>query len=111
MAVMRPIFLPILFTVAMIACSNGTENAPDVADTRGPSGAEIYATNCKLCHGATGDLGMGEANDLTVSVLSSEEIIAMVTNGKGNMVPYKNILTTKQIEAVAAYVETLRKKE
>ncbi len=111
MALMRPIVLPILFTISIIACSSGTDPSPDTLASKGTNGAEIYAANCKLCHGSTGDLGMGEAKDLSVSVLSKEEIISMVTNGKGNMVPYENILTTKQIEAVAEYVQSLRKTE
>ena len=74
-------------------------------------GLEIYAANCKICHGNTGDLGMGDAKDLTASTISMEEVIARITNGKGNMVPYKNVLTPKQIETVAEYVLTLRKAE
>jgi hypothetical protein len=36
-------------------------------------------------------------------------MIAMVTNGKGAMMPYKNVLTPKQIEAVVDHARKLRK--
>jgi mono/diheme cytochrome c family protein len=35
-------------------------------------------------------------------------MIAQVTNGKGAMMPYKNVLTAAEIEAVVAHVRSLR---
>ena len=52
---------------------------------------------------------MNGAKDLGLSSLTRVEMIAMVTNGKGAMMPYKNVLTPKQIEAVVDHVRTLRK--
>jgi len=108
---MQPVFLSILFLFSIIACSSGTASSPDATAIESMTGLEIYAANCKMCHGNTGDLGMGDAKDLTLSVISTEEVIARITNGKGNMVPYKNVLTPKQIGTVAEYVLTLRKVE
>lgn len=36
-------------------------------------------------------------------------MIAMVRQGKGAMMPYKDVLTAKEIDAVVEYVRTLGK--
>jgi cytochrome c6 len=104
--------LPLLVIASLVAlsCGEGRASTPEVADG-GPvsKGEELFNTNCTLCHGRTGDLGMSGAKDLTVSTLTREQMIAMVTNGKGGMMPYKNVLTPKQIEAVVDHARKLRK--
>ena len=65
--------------------------------------------HCELCHGANGKLGFNDAKDLTASVLSRAEMIMQVSNGKGKMMPYKNVLTAKEVEAVVDYTRTLGK--
>ena len=40
-----------------------------------------------------------------------EEMIALVTNGKGAMAAYKNVLTKAEIEAVVEHVRTLQAAE
>ena len=72
-------------------------------------GRLIFKQYCVICHGADGKLGVSNAKDLSVSVLSLEERIEQITNGKGLMTPYKDILSADQIEAVALYLEELRK--
>ncbi len=98
--------------VALFACGGGTtsSSAPPGAD-QGASGERIFAMHCVLCHGKDGTLGINDAKDLTVSTLSKEEMVAMVANGKGTMMPYKNVLTKGQIEAVVEHVRTLQATE
>jgi cytochrome c6 len=100
--------LACLCVAVALACGDGHASAPAEG---GPvsKGEELFNTNCTLCHGRKGDLGMNGAKDLTVSVLTREQMIAMVTNGKGAMMPYKNVLTAKQIELVVDHARTLRK--
>jgi mono/diheme cytochrome c family protein len=43
--------------------------------------------------------------------LATEEVKAIVLNGKGVMMPYKNALTNAEIDAVVAHVRTLRVNE
>lgn len=73
------------------------------------SGEEIYSINCALCHGVDGAAGISGAKDLTASKLSKQEQIDIITNGKGNMTAYSSLLNNAQIEAVANYIETLKK--
>jgi len=94
--------------VLAIACGSATGPAPDEAGT--PKGQQLYRMHCELCHGANGKLGFNEAKDITLSTLTRDEMITQVANGKGRMMPYKNTLGPKEIEAVVDYARTLGKK-
>jgi cytochrome c6 len=62
-----------------------------------------------LCHGADGKMGANGSKDLSVSQLSLDERIAIITKGKNVMIAYENILTLSEIKAVAEYTLTLKK--
>ena len=87
-----------------------TENKPfDTAGLQGvEAGKAIYVAKCIQCHGDNGKLKLSGAKDLTISALSHDEKIAIVTNGKNAMMSYKKQLTQQQIDDVVAYVETLK---
>ena len=105
---MRPVHLGILAATILLACGNASSG---VAGGPPPSEGElVYNTNCAMCHGRKGDLGLSGAKNLVMSVLSREEVITMVTNGKGAMMPYGTTLTKEQIAAVAEHVLSLRVK-
>jgi mono/diheme cytochrome c family protein len=70
-------------------------------------GKEIYTSRCQVCHGADGK-GIDGAKNLQISMLSKEEMIALVTKGKNTMPAFKSSLTEPQIEAVVDYVRTLK---
>lgn len=73
------------------------------------SGKEIYSERCTSCHGIDGKLGFGGAKDLTLSTKSIPEVVNQVTNGKGAMAPYKNILSAEEIDSVSVFSLSLRK--
>lgn len=75
-----------------------------------PDGKTIYMDRCTSCHGIDGKLGFGGAKNLSISSFSVEQIINQVTNGKGAMAPYKNILSAEEIFAVSEYAYSMRKK-
>lgn len=93
----------------LLACSSGDAPAELGAESGIGEGERIYRMNCTLCHGANGKLGFNGAKDLTKSTLTKAEMIARVREGKGTMLPYKNMLTAKEIEAVVAHVRSLPK--
>ncbi|HRD52198.1 MAG TPA: c-type cytochrome [Flavobacteriales bacterium] len=97
----------VLLIVLAVAC--GSASAPSPAEDGALKGAQLFKMHCELCHGANGKLGFNEAKDLTASALTRAQMIAQVTNGKGKMMPYKNVLTAKEIEAVVDYTRTLGK--
>ena len=43
-------------------------------------------------------------------MLTKEEMSATVEQGRGAMMPYRDILTSKEIDAVVTYVRSLQKK-
>lgn len=90
----------------VLACGSGASAEPS-AEAGGDQGAQLFRLHCTLCHGKDGRLGFNGAKDLTTSTLSRAEMIAQVTNGKGKMMPYRNVLTAKEIEAVVDYARTL----
>lgn len=96
----------------MVACGNGAlaTSEPEGAASASP-GEKVYALHCVLCHGKDGTLGISGAKDLTTSVLSREEMVALVTKGRGAMMAYEKVLTKAEIEAVVEHVRALRTDE
>ena len=56
----------------------------------GISGAQLYTDNCVICHGQDGKAGMSGATDLAASVLSHENTVALITNGRKRMLSFSN---------------------
>ncbi|HEU5105727.1 MAG TPA: PQQ-binding-like beta-propeller repeat protein [Solirubrobacterales bacterium] len=69
------------------------------------AGQSVFAENCSVCHGATGKGGNG-GPDLTTQpkAKSLNGSIEQVTEGGGGMPAFAELLSTKEIEDVAAYV-------
>lgn len=95
------------------ADSSGTQ-----AMTADQAGAKIYEERCALCHGKTGH-GDGPAaaglnpkprnhtDGSYMNARTNEELIEVISNGKGAMPAWKDVLTKKQIEEVLTHVRTL----
>lgn len=117
-------------SLLIIACGGGKSSSEDTTgstsktesaateqnSTAANSGASeanrkgklIYKQYCTICHGSDGKLAISNAKDLSISVIPIEERINQITNGKGLMTPYKDILSEEQIKLVAEYLEELR---
>jgi cytochrome c6 len=106
-------FVFALSATLLFSCSTkkSEESNQQTGDKKLVNGLELYLTNCALCHGSDGKKGVGGAKDLSVSTLSHEQAVNIITLGspKG-MTPYKDVLSTDEIDAVATYIETLRNK-
>lgn len=101
-----------LLSIVSLALACGNASGPtDTMEADRPPGRTVFNTNCALCHGRDGKAGLNGAKDLTLSTLSKEEMIAIVRNGKGAMLPYKNVLTPEEITAVVEHVRKLGKVE
>lgn len=99
----RYIFL-VSISVFILACSGGTENTGQEAI----NAKALYEKKCSLCHGNDGKLNLAGASDLSISELTLEERIQIITNGKNNMTPFKAVLSEEEIKAVAIYIENFR---
>ena len=58
----------------------------------------LYIRKCSLCHGDDGKLMASKSPDLSISTLSLEERVALITYGKGTMPGQKGILNKAEIE-------------
>jgi mono/diheme cytochrome c family protein len=101
-----------LASVLFAAGCGGDEshNSPTQSSTA-PSEASIkraYTMKCSLCHGTDGKLMASKAPDLSISTMSVEERIAIITYGKGTMPPQKDILDAATIRGIAEYIERFR---
>jgi mono/diheme cytochrome c family protein len=69
-------------------------------------GAAIFTKYCQHCHGADGKLGKSGAKDLSASIKSKDETLALIRKGKNSMPGFKGFLDEDQILAVNAYLHT-----
>lgn len=111
MALRPTFFLSALSAVLILSCANAAEGDATTPPGGKTSGARLFSTNCTLCHGKDGTMGINGAKDLTLSQLSKDEMIALVSNGKGAMAAYKNVLSKSEIEAVVEHVRSLKPTE
>jgi mono/diheme cytochrome c family protein len=106
--------LLIFFGTCLFMASCGSNAAKPVAtdpiasETELP-GKAIFTRNCKLCHGVDGTLGVSGAANLSISALTVDEKIQVITNGRRGMASFKQQLTPGEIRMVAEYVETLKR--
>lgn len=98
----RSIALVVLTIVGSCSYSpkQGEDQAKNVEKT--------YNMQCAICHGNDGRKGLAGAKSLPDSKLSLEERINIISNGKGQMMPYKDLLSKEQIKAIAEYTMTLK---
>ena len=105
MIVKSSVLLFVIIGLAMACGGNGGGGSKaDLA-----AGKTTYKTYCVACHGIDGKLNLNGAKDFTQSTLNLAERKNIITNGKGLMTPFKEVLKPEEIEAVAAYTLELTK--
>lgn len=93
---------------------NGNNNSPTSSTVAEKTpekedGEKIYRQYCVTCHGLYGDMGASGAFNLTVSELSTEERIEVITNGRNLMTGFKTLMSEEKIKAAAEYTFKLKK--
>ena len=76
-------------------------------------GAEHFAENCAVCHGATGTGGNGGPNIAgmkSVIGMSDEELRSIVHNGVGGEMPAFSQFSEQETEGIVKYLRTLQQK-
>lgn len=105
----------LLFVIANFAiiycasCAGRNTSADQVEMANANPGLKVFKTYCVTCHGADGKMGLSGAADLSVSTLTKDEAVNVITNGRKLMAPYKSILSPQQIDEVADYILILKK--
>lgn len=100
----------IIFSIVVLfawACGGSSEDAQS-GENREEMGKRLFKTNCSICHGDDGRKGLSGAKMIPDSELSVKQRIQLITQGKGNMMPYKGLLSEEEVEAVAIYTTTLK---
>ncbi|MGH8362730.1 MAG: c-type cytochrome, partial [Gammaproteobacteria bacterium] len=73
-------------------------------------GQQIFAANCSVCHGAHGEGGVGPSLQDEAARKNLDEVIAWIKDPKPPMPKlYPRPLSEADVQAVAAYVETLKR--
>jgi mono/diheme cytochrome c family protein len=110
-----------LWALALVLCAGAIAcSRPTPAAERTPVDASaLFAQACAKCHAADGTGGLPMAvngprpADLTTvdwqRSRSDAEVISAIRNGRGAMPPFQEILSSQQIDAIAAYVRTLKR--
>ena len=84
----------------------------------GPDGAALYKAKCQLCHGANGAGDTPSGKSMKVRDLRSAEVqkqtdvelTKVIAGGRNKMPPYGKQLSTADIEALIAFIRTLKAK-
>ena len=75
------------------------------APSQAASGAKLFSDNCESCHGTNGAGGhIGPNLQKSAIAESLAKVEKQVRNGGAVMPPFKGVLSSEQIDAVAHYV-------
>src|SRR5690606_100056 len=105
---MKKIIVLLTFFIAILVLSCNQDTTATEEKPTPMTGHQIFMKFCKICHGADGKMGLNGAKLLPESTMGLEERIKHITNGKGAMQPYKDLLSPEQIKAVAEFTMTLK---
>jgi cytochrome c6 len=103
--------LAILSAVAVTAVA-----LPAFADA-GPDAAAIYKSKCAMCHAADGSgntptgkaMKVRDLRSAEVQKMTNEEMTKVIADGKGKMPAFKSKLDQASIDALIAFIRTLKK--
>jgi mono/diheme cytochrome c family protein len=71
-----------------------------------PSGAQLFAWNCMICHGVEGGGGLGPSLAGNPYLRDTNFVVAQILLGGGGMPPFAQILDSGGIAAVASYIRS-----
>ena len=91
--------------------------APTAMAGGGPDGAAIYKSKCAMCHGPDGagqtpmgkNMKLRDLRSAEVQKQTDAELVKWIADGKGKMPAYKGKLTPAEIDALVAFIRTLKK--
>lgn len=107
---MRKLLIPACMFL-LVACGDSKPPAPasgtgSTAQVSMPEAKRLYQKKCALCHGTDGKMMIGGAPDLSISEMTLQERVAIITYGKGQMPPHNEVLSSAEIRGIASYIES-----
>ncbi len=97
--------LVICATILYLGACGGESSSGSASNVDGKA---VYTRYCALCHGDDGKREANGAKDITVSILTLKERVALIKSGKNLMTPFEGILTPDEMEATAKHSMTLK---
>ena len=106
--------------LAFVLCAGAAcSRSSPAAERTAVDASALFAQACAKCHAADGTGGLPMAvngprpADLTTvewqRSRSDAEVISAIRNGRGAMPPFQDVLSSQQVDALAAYVRTLKR--
>lgn len=89
-----------------VGLRDGTPVADTSVATAAPSAAADYAQYCAACHGVDGGGGVGPRLVGNRNAGRYDNVVNLVTAGRGSMPGFRAVLDEARIEALASYVTT-----
>lgn len=116
-----PISISSALLIMVLACGDSGKTAkselkptiPEQAtddSSRLKDGKIVYDIYCKMCHGDDGQQELTGTYNLVTSTMKIDDIINVTLEGRGTMLPYKDILSNKELVDVSQYVLAMQKK-
>ena len=103
---MHKVSITLLFLSALLfSCSSTTTKTKAVP----ASPLDLYNGNCGICHGDDGAKGLSGAKDLSITQMTTEELLVIIQNGKGGMAGFKTLLSAEEIDLLVQHVQSLKK--
>jgi mono/diheme cytochrome c family protein len=99
---------PLLFFVSCSPNKEANSDNKEVA-VKEINAERLFAIHCAPCHKPDGTGGISGSKNLTISQLDHASTVQFIADGKGDMMPFKDMLSKAELEALADYIETLRK--
>jgi mono/diheme cytochrome c family protein len=91
--------------VVIFWCGNASAaDAPNVTPEQAKQGAALYAQHCAPCHGYQMKDPEGAFDLRKFPRDQHSRFVTSVTNGKGAMPPWRDLLKPEDIQALWAYV-------
>lgn len=80
-------------------------------------GAALYKSKCAMCHGPDGagqttmgkNLKLRDLRSADVQKQTDAELVKWIADGKGKMPAYKGKMSADEINALVAFIRTLKK--
>lgn len=93
------ISLFIAMALMVVACGETTASKPErvrLEDETPPDGDLLFLNNCASCHGVDGKLGVSDAEDLSKTSLTADEIREVIIEGRNGMPPFEHLIKTEE---------------
>jgi len=98
--------LSIALTLPACGDKDGDSGGGETDDciSEGLDGAELYTSNCAGCHAADGSGASGPSLADAMVVLSDDDVLSTIQEGKGGMPAFDNTLSCGEQSAVLDYL-------